>query len=266
MKYCIHCGDNIPKIAKFCSQCGQVCEVIPAKPNKVFGPNNNYLDYAMYYYNLGLNITCISDIKNKYNSKADNIYLKAPNHLWQHLNDVRQELSEISSYTWGDAIGLGVVTGYDNLVVLDLDKTSVDFLKLTLSSLNLPPDYEWVVSSGSGTGYHIYFFISEYISDFPEVAVIRHFPIDRYKAQNEKTEVLIRLHSILPPSLHPAGGTYSFIIDGMPQQQPIFINKGLFQKYIDQFFDESKRKVMNKYKREDGVKPNFLQRITRVFS
>jgi hypothetical protein len=65
--------------------------------------------FAKHYHKLGLNITCISNQVNEYDFYSKNI-IKAPNHKWDHLFELRQIESEIESYNWGLSTSVGNVT------------------------------------------------------------------------------------------------------------------------------------------------------------
>ncbi len=121
--------------------------------------------YANHFYQLGCNVTCISDTRNEFNLLDKNI-LKAPNHKWKHLIEERQTLSELDSYNWNEATGIGIVLGFENTFALDIDGCiEFDLIKLLCEKLKLPSDYEWIVKSGSGCGYHIIFKCDNVIFD-----------------------------------------------------------------------------------------------------
>jgi hypothetical protein len=266
MKYCIHCGNRIATEAKFCSFCGKACEKIEDSNISVIKPysQNLFRDYAFYFYNMGLNVTCISNRKNQYNSKADNIYLKAPNHPWEHLSKMRQTEEEFNSYLWNIATGFGLATGFNDLVAIDIDNCTPGFLLQTLELLNLPHDYEWIVLSGGRKGFHIYVFVDGITESFKTETVIRLFPKIEYKQEVEKTELLVRLHSILPPSLHPSKNAYMFVNCEKPNDIPQSITFPTLQNFVDSFFDSTKQRNMHKYKqkKESGLK--LLQKIGKL--
>jgi hypothetical protein len=225
----------------------------------------SFKNHAHYFHNLGLNVTCISNQKNAYNSKADNIYLKAPNHPWEHLYKLRQTLEEFNSYPWNIATGFGIATGFNNLVAIDLDNCIPDFLVQTLDILNLPHDYEWIVLSGSRKGFHIYVFVNGLTESFATETVIRLFPKIKYEQEIEKAELLIRLHSILPPSLHPSKNKYEFINCVRPNRIPESITLSTLNNFLNVFFDSTKQRNMHKYKQKKDGALKLLQRIGNLF-
>jgi len=261
MKYCIHCGKEILLEAIYCSHCGKACGQVKSSVVAKINSVDSFKDYAYYFFNLGFNVTCISDQKNEYNSKADNIYLKCPNHRWEHLSEEKQTLVEFNSYSWDAAIGFGIATGFNNLIVIDLDNSTPDFLVQTLELLNLPLDYEWVVLSGSKKGFHIYVFVEDLTETFKTETCIRLFPKVQYEQDVEKTELLIRLHSILPPSSHPSKDTYKFVNCTRPNEMPKRITLATLQNFINELFDSTKQKNMHTYKQK---KAGLLKRIGKL--
>jgi hypothetical protein len=114
--------------------------------------------FAKHFHKFGLNITCIGSERNPFNFLDRNL-LKAPNHSWTHLIDNKQSEDELSSYAWEKSTGLGLVLGYDGLMALDIDGcVEYDLIKAICNLLLLPDNYEWIIKSGSGAGYHILFF------------------------------------------------------------------------------------------------------------
>ncbi len=111
--------------------------------------------YADHFFNLGLNVVCISNERNKYNLLENNL-LKSPNHEWKHLINQRQSVDELNSYNWENATGIGIVLGFDNLFAIDIDGAiDFDIVLAICNKLNIPFNYSWIMKSGSGCGYHI---------------------------------------------------------------------------------------------------------------
>lgn len=113
---------------------------------------------AKHYYNLGINVTCICNYRNKFNLLDRNL-LKAPSHDWEKFSQRRQPLKEFASLDWDNCIGVGAVLGYNDLMALDIDGCiEWDFIKLICKVLGIDTNYEWIVQSGSGAGYHLIFY------------------------------------------------------------------------------------------------------------
>ena len=110
---------------------------------------------AGHYFELGFNVTCINNYRNKFNYTDQNLW-KAPSHEWESYSEKRQTINELNSYDWNTAIGLGVVLGFDGLIAIDLDGCiELDFLFWICDILNLDYNYDWIVKSGSNSGFHI---------------------------------------------------------------------------------------------------------------
>lgn len=247
MKYCTQCGEACDTGTKYCTACGYEIPT-PIRISKTIIKTISDIDfskYAHYYYQMGFNVTCISNVKNQFNTRDNNFWMKAPNHKWESLCFERQSLEEMDNYDWRHATGVGLATGFNNLMVIDMDDCSLEFLLFTLNSLDLPTNYEWVVRSGSHKGFHIYVRINELLNIYPDIPVVRHFPNFSYSRYVKKVELLIRLHSILPPSLHHTKKNYEFLSTlDFPKQMPNFIEFYKFQNFIDKTFDYSKQEFV----------------------
>lgn len=181
-----------------------------------FSEESAIIDYAIHYHSLGLNLTCIHKTENKYNEIVKD-KLKHPCHRYKFLGrEYRQLMEEMLSYPWLSAVGVGTVTGFDDLVVLDIDESnSIELVNLVLKFLELPSNYEWITKSGSGNGYHIYIRTSRPKSLSRIYVVSTYKPNLQFKDDYAKLEVLWNTHIVMPPSLHKSGGKYSFL-GGVP--------------------------------------------------
>lgn len=216
-----------------------------------------------HFFNLGLNITCIGSSRNE-NNYLDRNLLKAPMHQWMHLQSLRQTQDEISSYDWSNAVGLGVVLGYDNLMAIDIDGCIEEgFLQWICKELDIPETYDWIVRSGSGTGYHLILYCNDRPSleeehhkfmfstfggiDKNGIGINAYYPRKKreyhtqlvaYKQEMyseffstkffledlfQKIEFRWTNHLVLPTSLHESGLKYQFIND-TPQEIPISVS------------------------------------------
>ncbi len=160
-----------------------------------------------YFNNLGLNLYTSSHVKNVFNSNEANM-LKCPNINWEKYKNIKQEPNDISFLKEQQSCGFGIILGFNNIYSLDidgyLDETIIYNL---LYILELPSDYEWVIKSGSGIGFHIIFSCSN-LKEY-EDRTIAYFA--RYENRDfAKLEFKFQGHSILPHSLHETGNYYSF--------------------------------------------------------
>ena len=202
---------------------------------------------AEIYKDFGFNISCISKIKNEYNSNSRNFF-KTPSHKWNDLFDYEQESSEFDNYDWQNAVGIGTFTNWENLIVLDIDGcTDVGFIKQILKTLDLPEDYEWVVESGSKNGFHIYY-NGNYIAECDEDDVVSTFPPKQeFEKYVDKIEFLWKTHSVLPPSVHGSGNKYSFINNSFPKKAPSFVDNEKIYEFINTFLGFDKIVRQNQY-------------------
>ena len=139
------------------------------------------LEIAAYLYNImGMNITQIkghNDLYGSYHRSSDSF--KNPIDLgWREYIIKQQSNDYLSTLSWDDKTGIGLVCGYNNIRAIDIDGLGCfencdndfwnnprkepnnkfdSFIEYCLHLLNLPKDYKWVVRSGSGDGIHIIF-------------------------------------------------------------------------------------------------------------
>jgi DNA polymerase III epsilon subunit-like protein len=203
--------------------------------------------YARHYFNLGLNVTCISNHINEYNFYCRNI-LKTPNHKWKHFLTERQLINELDSYDWNNATGVGSVTGFQNVRVIDIDGCAdYNFLDEVLNILGLPSNYEWVTNSGSKNGFHI-FVSSNKFTYLSENQVVTTFPPkENYKHIFEKIEILWNTHVVLPPSIHNSGSSYSFLNCRYPKALPKVVGNENISNIIEKYLEAEKKVIGRGY-------------------
>lgn len=190
---------------------------------------------ANHLYDLGINITCITNYTTEYNFYDANI-LKGPYHAFEHLKKNRQTKEELNNYDWENSVGLGTLAGFENLRVLDIDGCSNHkFIDDILIILGLPKNYEWVVRTGSLDGFHIYFY-SDINENLIKDQVASSYPPNLDNTSLfEKMELLWKTHVVLPNSLHRSGFKYNFVNCKFPKSKPKFIQIDRF-KVIETLF------------------------------
>ncbi|MEY3501006.1 MAG: hypothetical protein RL308_2675 [Bacteroidota bacterium] len=214
---------------------------------------NQYYALALHFYNLGLNVTCLTGEGDtfynpmsvsigSYDHVQDiqrEIRFKNPSHKYYHLTTKRQEIDELKSYDWENAHGLGVILGFANVGVIDIDFCNSDELILhLLKKLNLPSNYEWVVRTGNG--YHIYFLMEDYTPGWDKVPNA-YLPNDLNEGLFGRIELrLTKSHSILPNSKHINGKNYHFLLKILPKKIPNKLNIESIIKVIGEHCDLSK--------------------------
>jgi DNA polymerase III epsilon subunit-like protein len=195
-------------------------------------------DFAEKYYELGLNPTCISYIKTKYNLKENNPE-KSPCHAWKRWQVRRPKVEEILDLDWKFSNGIGAVLGYASRCI-DIDNCNdYDFIKEFLKCLRLPADYEWVVKSPNGFHIHvisgpIYFASHNELVD----GVLPIHPNDKYSLMFSKIELRWANHIVLPPT-KINGRSYQFINDSFPKKQPARVDMFTIFRTISVFCGNS---------------------------
>ena len=166
---------------------------------------------AEAYHKLGFNVTGIKE------------HQKAPYHPWQEYKVKRQTELEALNHEWHSLTGIGAITGINSLFCLDFDRCRQSNVPKFLEMLRLPVDYNWVVLSGSGNGFHIWFSSVQLESQMKAIgkAVVVYEP----KEVNLFKQIELRLnhHVVLPPSKSQTG-QYAFLNPNDLTMRPIEIN------------------------------------------
>ena len=168
--------------------------------NNIF---KTFLDYALYYQQLGFSIIPLK--------KA----MKKPVVQWKKYMEQKPDIETIKHWFGDGNHNIGIVTGRisGNLVVIDFDKEELfqEFIKKLQGkpSLAVALDDTWIVKTGKG--YHIYIKLGD-----PKL-VPRTKPRLR-EGLDIKAE---GGYVVAPPSIHPNGKQYTFItIDGKTYGPP----------------------------------------------
>ncbi len=225
--------------------------------------NTNYL-YASHYYKLGLNVTCISNELNMHNFYCRNI-LKNPDHEWKSYFNKRQTESELNGLRWDTSIGVGTVTGYSELLAIDIDGcTNYSILKEILSILGLSHTYEWVTKTGSNNGFQI-LCLGNRLHYIDNDIVASTYPSNINNANNfEKIEFLWQTHLVLPPSLHKSGNRYQFINCKLPTSGPVKVGAKNIVKLIAKYLDSKLEKHGIDYGFFDEKTNQFVSNIVEI--
>jgi DNA polymerase-3 subunit epsilon len=193
-----------------------------------------------YYKKFGFNITRISTKRNMFNL-GRNLY-KHPNHLWEHLEFSSQSIEFFIEGDWEDVTGIGTVLGFKKLRALDIDYCDdIVFVHELLRVLKLPPNYEWVVKSGSHNGFHILFYSEEKRIDEYKSLKIAYGSNYKYKSVFKKIEFRWKKHLVLPPSLHESNNRYEFLFS-KPENKPSIVE---IENLLDVIFRFCKHKTNN---------------------
>ncbi|HRP37507.1 MAG TPA: bifunctional DNA primase/polymerase [Candidatus Dojkabacteria bacterium] len=163
---------------------------------------------------------------------------KVPKSNWEHWQTNDMEMSDLDHLGWNaNTNGIGAISGIKNLRCLDFDAVNYyQIVKLFVKKLGLPIEYLWVVRSGSGKGYHIWFYCDNdsYLFDILGGKKSYYKLIIKAKGLCDHIELRWQnCQTVLPPSFHPSGGQYEFVNlrdKGIPASEPHNIGVG---KLID---------------------------------
>jgi DNA polymerase III epsilon subunit-like protein len=229
---CFMLGDEQNTHSERCTHCN-IDNINLNKP-KI---GNDLKKIALHYHDIGFNVTCITNKINEYNRYTRNFF-KTPNHLWNDLSSRKQDLIEIENLDWENSVGLGTVTKWNNLLVIDIDGChDKNFLLIILQKLGLPSDYEWVVESGSKNGFHIYI-LGNKIRECIEDHVVSTFPPkNKFEKYFDKIEFLWETHCVLPPSVHGSANRYAFLNTNIPKNKPKRIDDDIIYEFIEEFLE-----------------------------
>jgi DNA polymerase III epsilon subunit-like protein len=181
------------------------------------------IEFAKKYYDLGLNPTCISYLKTKYNINEKNPQ-KSASHSWKRWQVRRPKIDEIINLDWNSSNGIGSVLGYIHRCI-DIDNCNdYDFIKKILSMLGLPSDYEWVVKTPNGFHIHLTSSNIEFATHKQlQNGVLALLPNDNFKNIFSRIELRWANHIVLPPTAIN-GKKYSFVNNSFPKENPNYVH------------------------------------------
>lgn len=197
--------------------------------------SNNYLcEYSKLYYSFGFNVLLFNG--NRKDSVIGNPF-KVPINKFMHLSKVRQDKSFVKRVNWSKITGIGFITGFNSVLCIDIDGACNNkTVKFISDQLNLPMNYEWIIQTGSKKGYHIIL-----RSNFKVIKKLdRYIPKNEFQFNHSKIEILYKIASVLPPSIHSSGNRYSFVQKRFPVSKPKFID---FEKIHSVINELSKAKI-----------------------
>lgn len=173
--------------------------------------------------------------------------------IWKQWQEKRQTIIDLASFNWDRAKAIAIISGVGDWRCFDLDDVEEpEILKKVIRILGLPADYPWVIKSGSGKGYHIYFKCK---LAFPH-QLIGKTEVNIYygKSKNGGFDHLelrwAKCYTLCPPSLHPSGAQYEFISGKIPDAEPAMISD--VQRIANVFLELT---VTEERKPEPEVKP-----------
>src|SRR3989339_1297306 len=135
---------------------------------------------------------------------------KVPKINWEHWQKNEMEMNDIDLLGWNsNTNGIGAISGIKKLRCLDFDAVeNYEIIKKFIIKLGLPSEYLWVVRSGSGKGYHIWFYSDSdsYLFEFLGGEKSYYKLILKENGLCDHIELRWQnCQTVLPPSLHPSG-------------------------------------------------------------
>ena len=175
---------------------------------------------------------------------------KRPTIAWENWQLIEQNVNDIEDLGWNEKItGIGGICGINDLRNLDFDKVTdnpngkgENIIKMFSKRLGLGVNYNWIVKSGSGTGFHIWV----KVRDSETLSKRLNGPKSVYRL-NLKEEGLcdhIELRwsssqTILPYSKHDSGKMYSFFYED-PKEAPKEVDAEILLECLEEFCDLEK--------------------------
>lgn len=162
---------------------------------------------------------------------------------WKKWESELMTSMDIDSLGWNSTTnGIGAISGIKKLRCLDFDNvTNFEIVKKFVVGFGLPIEYVWVVKSGSGKGYHIWFYCDDDFYLFQILGGDKSY----YKLQLKETGLCDHIElrwkncqTVLPPSYHPSGIQYQFINIreiGLPFIEPKNIGIGKLIEVLKEF-------------------------------
>lgn len=161
---------------------------------------------------------------------------KRPLIAWDKWQTEKQTVDDIYNMDWTNATGIGGVMGINAIRCFDIDGIeNPELIKMMLTDLGLPETYNWVIQSGSGSGYHIYFRCNLHTPTPHErglANLLDEIGGDKavYKLKMKSEGLCHHLEfrakdcqTLLPPSQHPNGGIYNYI-NIEPTEPPTYVD------------------------------------------
>jgi ABC-type Mn2+/Zn2+ transport system ATPase subunit len=170
---------------------------------------NNLAYAAEQYHAFGVNVLPIMNGK-------------VPAIKWDNLQTEKQSSEEIASYDWTHSTGVGIVSGVNGFVCIDIDHIkNASVVSIVLKELGLTEQYMWQVKSGSGEGFHIWIRVSEALPFKKGVVwgTSKDGSFDHLEIRWKECQTLV------PPSLHISGKQYEWV-NGVPINEPAMVSIG----------------------------------------
>ena len=183
----------------------------------------NLLEYAKQYNKFGFNVIPL---------KITNEGKKPAFGRWEHLQNSEQSMTDLEKLNWNSTVnGIGDIN--NNITSIDFDKCENE--NFILNFANELGINSWIVKTGSG--FHIHLLIEDrenFIKKTDNKSYIVIKPKERLLLSH--CEVRIKeCYTVLPPSKHNNGSTYSFI-SGKPVNPPQTVSSKKVIRILQKYF------------------------------
>lgn len=168
-----------------------------------------YSNVASSLYNRGFNVLPVGGNK---------IPLGKTWQQWQKQRQTQKDLDALFSQQHIQGLGVVMGGGGSDIRCFDIDKcTDITVVHTILRAMGLPQDYPWTAQSGSGCGFHIYFCCADIDGTNPvtdsTTGTVNGYPNGEHCDYFHHMELRWhKCYTVLPPSIHPAGGQYKFLL------------------------------------------------------
>ena len=171
---------------------------------------------------------------------------KRPTIAWENWQLIEQTEKDVIALGWNPGItGIGGICGINDIGNLDFDKVSDSgIVEMFAKRLGLGEIYPWIVKSGSGIGFHIWFKSSEN-NEFHRRL---NGPKSIYRMNLKDSDVCDHIElrwcnsmTVLPYSKHPSGNVYTFMY-GKPEEAPKEISAEVLLECLEEFCDLKREK------------------------
>lgn len=161
---------------------------------------------------------------------------KRPMIEWEKWQTEIQTESDIEKMDWEHATGIGVIMGINDLASIDIDMAeSFEVVEIFLNELGLEKDYSWIIQSGSGNGYHIYFRCKDrdrLTSIFGSSKAVHKVKLKRSDLCKHVELRLSECQNAFAASRHESGGIYDFV-NNEPKEPPVYFDADIIAECFE---------------------------------
>lgn len=171
---------------------------------------------------------------------------KIPIISWENWQKISQDQKVVEAFSWDSSVtGIAGVCGINDLRCIDFDKVNdPSIVSAFCKNLGLPENYPWLIKSGSGKGFHIWVTVRHSEILMKRLNGLKSVFYMKPKDTSLCNQIELRWGNcltVLPPSLHEGGSSYSFLY-GDPTESPIEIDPELLADCLTNLCDFQKER------------------------